>query len=374
MADTLTSNFSLTKPEVGASTDTWGTKINANLDIIDDVLSGARAAFPNVLVATTANITLAGEQTIDGVLTSASRILVKDQAAPANNGIYVTAAGSWVRSGDANSVEEFVLGRSVYVQSGTVGGGREYRISSSVISLGTSPVTFSDAIKQGAATLGATTLASSSVTGNETVGGTLAVTGPTTLTGALAANGGTTTTTVTASGAESAASNKSTAAGTTAAAAVRLVQDNTGWYQPATNAIGEVAGGVEVRRVDTGGNAQTVVPGGSVLYPDFGCRAWVRHVASAASGNATISASGNVTSVTVVATGRFIMNMATAMPDANYSPTGITEVVSSDVGSVGVQEEGAGLGARTSSAFPYRLTGNNAGANPRAFAHVQIFR
>jgi len=152
MADTLTTGFGLIKPEVGASTDTWGTKINANLDIIDDVLSGARAAFPNVLAATTANITLAGEQTIDGVLTSASRILVKDQTTTANNGIYITAAGAWIRALDANSVAEFVLGRAVYVQSGTIGGGREYRLTSSVISLGTSPVTFSDAIKQGVVT------------------------------------------------------------------------------------------------------------------------------------------------------------------------------------------------------------------------------
>jgi len=74
---------------------------------------------PAVACATTANITLSGEQTIDTVLTSASRVLVKNQSLPENNGVYVSAAGAWTRATDADTFHE-LHGQSVFTSGGSV--------------------------------------------------------------------------------------------------------------------------------------------------------------------------------------------------------------------------------------------------------------
>jgi len=43
MADSNTTTYSFTLPEVGASADSWGTKLNANWDKVDDLLDGSIA-------------------------------------------------------------------------------------------------------------------------------------------------------------------------------------------------------------------------------------------------------------------------------------------------------------------------------------------
>lgn len=95
-----------------------------------------------VLNATTANITLSGEQTIDGILTSASRILVKDQTTQSQNGIYVTAAGAWARSSDADSAAE-IEGAAVTVQQGTLYENTSWLQTTDNVTLGSSNIVWS---------------------------------------------------------------------------------------------------------------------------------------------------------------------------------------------------------------------------------------
>ena len=73
-------------------------------------------------VATTANITLSGVQTVDGVLLAElDRVLVKDQTDTTLNGIYSVSTGLWTRTTDFNGSRDIVYGTLVYVNLGTVG-------------------------------------------------------------------------------------------------------------------------------------------------------------------------------------------------------------------------------------------------------------
>lgn len=93
---------------------------------VDSVAAGL-APKDAVRAATTGNVTLASGfengDTIDGVtLATGDRILVKNQSAPAENGIYVVAAsGAPVRATDADAQDE-LIGAAVFVSEGTVNG------------------------------------------------------------------------------------------------------------------------------------------------------------------------------------------------------------------------------------------------------------
>lgn len=143
--------------------------------------SSAVAGGP-VAVATTANITLSGEQTIDGVLTSTSRVLVKDQTAPAENGIYVSAAGAWSRATDMDDASE-VEDKHVFVTGGSANSGRTFATYSAVSTLGTDPIVWVLAQDETAALAAKADAASPTLTGSVDMSGATSVTVPTPTTG-----------------------------------------------------------------------------------------------------------------------------------------------------------------------------------------------
>ena len=97
----------------------------------------------NVLVATTGNITLSGEQTIDGVLTNASRVLVWQQTSALQNGIFDSNPGLWGRSPDADVSAEVTSGMLVTVDQGTTYADQLFQlITPDPIVLNTTPLTF----------------------------------------------------------------------------------------------------------------------------------------------------------------------------------------------------------------------------------------
>lgn len=95
-------------------------------------------------VATTANITLSGTQTIDGVsVIAGDRVLVKNQTAGAENGIYVCAAGAWSRSTDADTSAEVTAGMVLFVAEGTSNADTSWVLTTNdAITLGTTSLTF----------------------------------------------------------------------------------------------------------------------------------------------------------------------------------------------------------------------------------------
>ena len=115
------------------------------VDVENAVQSAAAGidAKPSVRVASTANLGLTGLTAIDGVTPIAGdRILAKNQTTPAANGVYVAAAGSWVRAGPEDQNNEMTPGAFWFVEEGTTQGKTQWRIENTgTITLGTTAIT-----------------------------------------------------------------------------------------------------------------------------------------------------------------------------------------------------------------------------------------
>ncbi len=110
-----------------------------------DGLSSSTAIKGPCRVATTANIALYGEQTIDGIaVVTGDRVLVKNQTAGYENGIYVADTGQWRRSRDFNKTRDVRDGTAVFVNQGLAGGNSFFVvISDDPVIVGTDTITFS---------------------------------------------------------------------------------------------------------------------------------------------------------------------------------------------------------------------------------------
>jgi hypothetical protein len=111
---------------------------------VDAAISGLNWK-DTVRLASTANVVVATGTllTIDGVVTVAGdRVLLKNQTAGAENGIYIAAVGAWTRATDAQAASD-LLECAVFVSEGTANSDTAWVMTTNApITVGTTPLTF----------------------------------------------------------------------------------------------------------------------------------------------------------------------------------------------------------------------------------------
>ena len=150
-----TGSVSLNSQKITNLADPTGDNDAANKGYVDGVAQGLDVK-DSVVAATTANITLSGTQTIDGVSVSAdNRVLVKNQSTASQNGLYLCKAGSWVRTDDLASGAD-AAGMFTFVEQGTANGDKGFVCTTNKGSavVGTNNLAFSQFSSSGDITAG----------------------------------------------------------------------------------------------------------------------------------------------------------------------------------------------------------------------------
>lgn len=134
---------------IATTTGTISTAPSAATDIVNkqyvDYFAAGLSWKAPVTAASTVNIaTLSGLLTIDTVtLAAGDTVLVKNQTAAADNGIYLVSSGAWTRSVGADTWNEFI-GAIVFVVAGSQGGSAWYCTAQPGGTLGTTAINWSN--------------------------------------------------------------------------------------------------------------------------------------------------------------------------------------------------------------------------------------